>query len=466
MQRTIDLSQMEVRDSYSRLLNHLPGAVYRSEILERKQDLSPNYSSRLKFVSLGMYKLLGISPDEMRYDADMLDSMIPPEDLKETKRKIYTSYLTKKPYQMMYRMRLRNGDIKWVWDQGEVVEDGSGELLFLEGIIMDFSEHKAIEFALKEENRRLQRSCSGNNAYGFGEMVGTSEPMRALYMQIEKAAQSSSNVLILGETGTGKELCAKTIHELSGRKGAFVPVNCGAIPEQLMESEFFGHVKGAFTGAASNQEGFIKAAHNGTLFLDEIGELPLHLQVKLLRTLESKQFIPVGSNAPQKSTFRLITATHQDLAQMVKEKTMRSDLYYRINVLAVHVPPLRERDGDIPLLIATYMKESDIIENVPLSVRIAMEHHSWPGNIRELRNFMERFFTFGNVALEELESGQGGFSLPDADAGLEKAVAMFEYKIILQAMEKCRWKQAAAAQLLGLNLRTFQRKLKFHNISR
>lgn len=464
MERTIDLSQMEVRDSYARLLNHLPGAVYRSEILERKEDFSPSYRVRLKFVSLGMYKLLGITPDEMRYDADMIDSMIPPEDLEETKRKIYTSYLAKKPYQIVYRMRLRSGEVKWIWDQGEVVEDESGALLFLEGIMMDFSEHKTIELALNEENLRLQRS--GGNAYGFGEMVGTSEPMRTLYMQIEKAAQSSGNVLILGETGTGKELCAKTIHELSGRKGAFVPVNCGAIPDQLMESEFFGHTKGAFTGAVSNQDGFIKAAHNGTLFLDEIGELSLHLQVKLLRTLESKQFTPVGSNTPQKSTFRLITATHQDLAQMVKEKTMRSDLYYRINVLAVSMPPLRERDGDIPLLIAAYMKENDIVENVPLSVRIAMEHHSWPGNIRELRNFMERFFTFGNVALEDLESGQMDFSLPDADIGLEKAVGMFEYKLILQAMERCRWKQAAAAKLLGLNLRTFQRKLKFHNISR
>jgi transcriptional regulator with PAS, ATPase and Fis domain len=411
-----------------------------------------------------MYKLLGLSPNEVQYDANMIDSMISPEDLENTKHKIYTSYLAKKPYQIMYRMRLRNGEVKWIWDQGEVVEDESGELLFLEGIMMDFSEHKALELALKEENRRLQRS--GANAYGFGEMVGTSEPMRTLYMQIEKAAQSNSNVLILGETGTGKELCAKTIHELSGRKGAFIPVNCGAIPEQLMESEFFGHTKGAFTGAVSNQEGFLRAAQNGTLFLDEMGELPLHLQVKLLRALESKQFTPVGSNVPQKSTFRLISATHQDLARMVKEKTMRADLYYRINVLAVTVPPLRERNGDISLLIAAYMKEHDIIENVPLSVRIAMEQHSWPGNIRELHNFMERFFMFGRAALEDLESPEADLSLTNADIGLEKAVALFESTMISQAMERCRWKQGAAAKLLGVNLRTFQRKLKLHNIIR
>ncbi len=465
MYRNIDLSQMEVPDSYARLLNHLPGAVYRSELVAGKHNFSQDSAVRLRFVSRGICKLLDISFDDLRYGADMLDSIILPEDREGVRKKIYASFMEKKPYQITYRMRLHSGVIKWIWDQGEVVCEEAGELLFLEGIMTDFSEYKTLELALKAENRRLQHER--HKAYGFGEMVGTSELMRVMYSQIEKAAQSASNVLILGETGTGKELCAQTIHQLSGRKGAFVPVNCGAIPEQLLESEFFGHVKGAFSGAVSNSEGFIRAAHNGTLFLDEIGELPLQLQVKLLRTLENKQFTPVGSNTPQTSSFRLIAATHQDLAAMVKDKTMRSDLYYRINVLPVTVPALREREGDIPLLLAAYMEDKNITETVPLSVRIAMEHYAWPGNVRELRNFLERYFMFGDGALKYLQDeSRADISLPDTDLPLEASLKAFEYKMIMRAMEKCRWKQTAAAEMLGLNLRTFQRKLQYHNISR
>ena len=465
MHESIDLSQMELPDSYARLLNHLPGAVYRSEILCDRRNFSSSYRVRLKFVSHGIYRLLNITPEDIRYDADMLDSMVLPEDLEESKGKIYASYLEKKPYRIMYRMRLPDGRISWIWDQGEVLGDETGELLFLEGMLMDFSEYKTYELALRAENRRLQRSR--HKAYGFGAMVGASEPMRNLYSRLERAAGTGGNVLLLGKTGTGKELCARTIHELSGRKGPFVPVNCGAIPEQLIESEFFGHVKGAFSGAVNNREGYIRAAHNGTLFLDEIGELPPNLQVKLLRALESRQIVPVGSSTPQASDFRLVAATHQDLAVMVKNKTMRSDLYYRINVLQLTVPPLRERDGDIPLLIAAYIEEKNITESVPLSVRIAMEHYSWPGNIRELRNFLERFFAFGDAALKGLEDEfpmDGG--LDDASLPLEQSLKAFEYKLIWRAMEQCRWKQAPAAQLLGLNLRTFQRKLRYHNISR
>ena len=187
-------------------------------------------------------------------------------------------------------------------------------------------------------------------------MVGQSEPMRQLYSQILRAAETDSNVIIYGETGCGKDLVARSIHEYSGRKGNYVPVNCGAIPEQLLESEFFGHVKGAFSGAHANKDGYIGAAHGGTLFLDEIGELPLHLQVKLLRAIENKMYTPVGDNKPRKSSFRLIAATNQDLARMVREKKMRSDFYYRVHVLSITLPPLRERQGDIPLLVDAWME--------------------------------------------------------------------------------------------------------------
>ena len=163
--------------------------------------------------------------------------------------------------------------------------------------------------------------------------------------------------LICGETGSGKDMAARAIHALSGKKGAYVPVNCGAIPETLMESEFFGHVKGAFTGASLNKEGYIAAANGGTLFLDEIGELPPQLQVKLLRSLENKTYTPVGSHTPRPSSFRLIAATNQDLSQLVREKRMRADFYYRVHVLSITIPPLRERPGDIPLLTAAWQEK-------------------------------------------------------------------------------------------------------------
>jgi len=166
--------------------------------------------------------------------------------------------------------------------------------------------------------------------------------MRRMYERIIKAAETDTTVIIYGETGSGKDVTARAIHSLSGGNGPYVPVNCGAIPESLMESEFFGHVRGAFTGASSSKEGYIAAANGGTLFLDEIGELPLHLQVKLLRTLENHTYTPVGSNTPRSSTFRLIAATNQDLAEMVKAKKMRADFYYRVHVLAITLPPLRE----------------------------------------------------------------------------------------------------------------------------
>ena len=464
MQKNTDLSQVEMRNSYTRLLNLLPGAVFRSEISERKHAFSKDYGVCLKFVSDGMYKLIDVTPDTLDHGTNLVDSLILPEDRDAVRRKIYTSFVEDRPYQMVYRMRLPSGTIKWIWEQGEVVCGESGELLFLEGIMMDLSEYKAIENSLKEESSMPALSC--RTANGFGLMVGTSDPMQTLYSQIEKAAQSSSNVLILGETGTGKELCAQTIHELSGRKGAFVPVNCGAIPEQLIESEFFVHVRGAFTGAVGNRDGFIKAAHEGTLFLDEIGELPLHLQVKLLRTLESKQFTPVGSNIPQRSTFRLIAATHQNLPSMVKNKTMRSDFFYRINVLTVKIPPLRERRGDLDLLIEAYLNANDTAGQVPQHVRATMEQHSWPGNIREMHNFLERFFMFGDASIEGFDCDDCEAFFPDTDTPLEESVRAFEYRLIVQAMEKCRWRQGEAAKLLGLNLRTFQRKIKYHNLSK
>ena len=203
---------------------------------------------------------------------------------------------------------------------------------------------------------------------------------------------------------------AREIHNYSGRKGAFVPVNCGAIPENLLESEFFGHTRGAFTGATEAKDGFVGAAHNGTLFLDEIGELPINLQVKFLRVLESKTYTPLGSNTPKSSRFRLVAATTRNLGEKVRKNNLRADFYYRINVLAIHLPPLRERKEDIPLLVNAWQNRNGIELKLPHSARVAMAHYDWPGNVRELHNFMDRYATFGPSVAEQL--GSAGIETP------------------------------------------------------
>ncbi len=459
MLTTMDLSKAEVRDSYTRLLQHLPGAICRSEIITDGKEASPDFTMRLRFVSEGMFKLLGRSSSEFRYDCDMLNRLIHPEDIAQVHQSIYQSILTGEQYKVMYRIKMPDNTQKWIWEQGSVVRGAPGEPMFIEGLMTDFSEHKNYQLRLEEENRRMQDSVDA--AYGFKSIVGKSPAMRQVYALIEKAAASSSNVIIYGETGSGKDKVAQTIHELSEKKGAYVPVNCGAIPVQLMESEFFGYVKGAFSGALSNRDGLIGAADNGTLFLDEVGELSPDLQAKLLRVLENRSYIPVGGNTPKTSVFRLIAATNQNLANMVQTNRMRLDFYYRINVLTIAVPPLRERKGDIPLLASAYMQRHNIDLALSPHVLSAMENYSWPGNVRELHNFLERYIAFGHDALASLRPlASEAPATPPPNIPLQQALDDLEYRLVRQAMENAHWKQAPAALALGLTLRTLQRKLK------
>lgn len=459
MLTTMDLSKAEVHDSYVRLLQYLPGAIYRSEIILDETASPPTFTTRLKYVSEGMFRLLGRDSDNIRYDCSMLATLIPSEDLESIYQAIYRSILTGEQYKIMYRIKMPDNTQKWIWEQGTAVRGAPGEPMFIEGLMMDFSEHKNYELRLEEENRRMQDSIDA--AYGFRSIVGKSPAMRRVYELIKKAAASGGNVIIYGETGSGKDKVAQTIHELSGKKGPYVPVNCGAIPVHLMESEFFGHVKGAFSGALTSRDGFIGAANNGTLFLDEVGELSPDLQTKLLRVLENKTYTPVGSNTPKTSTFRLIAATNQNLPNMVQANRMRLDFYYRINVLAIPVPPLRERKGDIPLLAAAYLQRHNIDLSLSPHVLTAMENYSWPGNVRELHNFLERYVTFGHEALASLRAPAGETPLPpQPDIPLQQALDELEYRLVHQAMENAHWKQAPAALALGLTLRTLQRKLK------
>ena len=450
-----------VEESYHRLLEHIPGMAYRCRV-EKARGSEQGFEYVLEFVSRGSFDLLGIPAEDMiEQNQNVIERMTHPDDLPRQRQSIYDKVVMGQPYQTMYRLILPGGRIKWVWDQGEGVTGPDGGLWYLEGLMMDVSEQKFMELSLREENRQFK--TSSDSLFGLGGMVGKSEAMCKVYELVLKAAETENNIIIYGETGSGKDVAARAIHALSGRRGPYIPVNCGAIPESLMESEFFGHTKGAFSGATSNKEGYIGAANNGTLFLDEIGELPLQLQVKLLRALENKMYTPVGGTAPRESSFRLIAATNQDLTKMVREKTMRSDFYYRVHVLSITLPPLRDRLADLPLLTAVWMEKRGISIDIPLPVRLAMEHYSWPGNVRELYNFLDRYAAFGEAALDSLgEAGRAGLVLPDCHEGLtlEEATLQMEERLIRQALEKRRWRRGEAAAALGLNLRTLQRKMK------
>lgn len=445
-----------VIERLEKLLNHLPALVYRCRIAGNDQFV-------LEYASRGSIDLLGIPPEKLlEGNYNTIERMTHPADIERLRKVEHDSIVAHKPWQIMYRLLLPEGKIKWVWDQGEAIYGEDGTPLYLEGIMMDVSEQKFQEIALQDENRQLKLSVEQSSQ--LGELVGKSDAMRRVYSLILKAAETDAPVIIYGETGCGKDMVARAIHNYSGRKGSYVPVNCGAIPENLLESEFFGHTRGAFTGAATAKEGFFAAANNGTLFLDEIGEMPINLQVKFLRALESKTYTPLGSNAPKKSQFRLVAATNRDLAALVKEKKTRADFYYRINVLAITLPPLRERREDIPLLVKAWEERNAIDLGLARSVKMAMARYDWPGNVRELHNFLDRYAAFGPGVADSLGLSETVIPPVEDNLTLAEALLQVEQAYIIKTLEKHRWHRGKTAQALGINLRTLQRRMKEFNL--
>jgi transcriptional regulator with PAS, ATPase and Fis domain len=308
----------------------------------------------------------------------------------------------------------------------------------------------------------------------FGELVGKSFEMRRVYAALERIAQSSSTLLVQGETGTGKDVVARSVHAASSRAaGPFVPVDCGAIPENLFESELFGHVRGAFTGALSNRAGAFEEAHGGTLFLDEIGEMPLAMQAKLLRAIETRRVRPVGAPKELDVDVRIVCATNRTLAEMVNEGTFREDLYYRLAVVDVTLPPLRARREDIPALAQhLYAKVSGKNDALPSSFVASLSSRAWPGNVRELRNAIERAVTLGQITDAEPATGHvsGATVLP---AGLASVVPLhlplkdarlawtneFESIYVRAMLEKTSFNVTRAAELAGVSRRFLQRMM-------
>jgi DNA-binding NtrC family response regulator len=329
---------------------------------------------------------------------------------------------------------------------------------------------------LTKENQHLRSAL--HNKYQFDSIIGQSEGIQEVLSMVERVAQSDSTVLIMGESGTGKELIAKALHFNSLRsQEAFIPINCGAIPAELLESELFGHVKGAFTGAVSNRAGRFELAEDGTLFLDEIGDMSPSLQVKLLRVLQEKNFEPVGGTKTINANVRVIAATNVDLEDAVAEGRFREDLFYRLNVIPIRIPALRERKSDIPLLLSHFIQTFNRTRNRQLSgiSSEAMEmlvNYSWPGNIRELENLVERLSILkgaGMIDVHDLpekyrkahvSSDPTKLDIPDNGVDFNTAVDSYENALIMRALEKTGWNRNQAALLLKLNRTTLVEKIK------
>ncbi len=320
---------------------------------------------------------------------------------------------------------------------------------------------------LETENQELREELNGR--FDISQIIGETLVMNQVFETIRKVAPTRSNVLITGESGTGKELVAHAIHSLSPtNKGRFVAVNCSAIPEMLLESELFGHKKGSFTSAFEDKQGLFETARGGTLFLDEIGHMPVGCQVKLLRAVEQRQILPVGATQAVDIDLRLIAATNRDLIEEIKENRFRQDLYYRLNVVGVHLPPLRERREDIPLLVEHFVKKynADMGKHCARVSDDAMRRlvaHEWKGNVRELQNIIERAVIFAEG--QSIEAGD--IALVDSDAApafgngedLQSAVRAYEKEQIYRALSKHSWDKAETAKALGIGLSSLYRKI-------
>lgn len=339
----------------------------------------------------------------------------------------------------------------------------------------DITEAKLKEISLKEETESLRREnvtlrSSIKDRFRLGEIIGKSESMQMVYERIFNAAASNANVVIYGESGTGKELVARAVHKLSRRSPKpFVPVNSSAIPVNLLESEFFGYQKGAFTGANTDKQGYLDRADGGTLFLDEVGDLDVGLQAKFLRAIEGGGYSPVGGTVIKHSDFRIISATHKNLLNQIKNGEMREDFFYRIHIIPITLPPLRDRKEDIPLLVEHFFRiysQASELRQLPGDVMKALMNYDYPGNVRELQNVIQRYLAVKTIDfLYEDQSSPASFtpdSLKIADEGvtLHGNISCLEKEMIHKALLKNGMNKSRAAEALGISRKTLTRKLK------
>jgi len=438
-----------------------------------------------------IWRLLGLEPDDKPMQVETFLSFIHPDDRDAAWHRVSEVLAEGEDYYDEFRIIPRNGKVLWVSSKGRVIRSADGRPERMLGVNIDITERKLAEESLKsaltevqqlkdrlhEENIYLQEEIRG--AGNFGEIIGNSQPLKRVLRQAEQVAPLNTTVLILGETGTGKELLAHAIHNLSPRhKHPLVKVNCAALPAPLIESELFGHEKGAFTGADTQRLGRFAIANGGSIFLDEVGELPLELQSKLLRVLEEGEFELVGSSRTVTVDVRVIAATNRNLPEAVAKATFRSDLYYRLNTFPIIMPPLRERRDDIPLLIShlvnqVSMKLGKNIEAIPQSAIRALQDYDWPGNVRELRNVIERAVIVTQGSKLQITDEPEPFIAQlytDSDVEIEgETLEQSEHRIILRALKRVHWRvegPGGAAELLNLHASTLRSRMRKLGITR
>ncbi len=447
----------------SKLMSNLPGMAYRFE---------PDRIRTMKFVSAGCKGLTGYTSHELTGEAQKgFIALIHPDDREKVLAGIQEALAQGRSFQLEYRIVTASGQVQWVWEEGLGMVSESGAVDAVEGFISDITAHKLEEQQLRRENIHLRTSIQ--ERYRFGDLIGKNRQMQEVYARISKAAASDANVIIYGESGTGKELVAREIHRLSeSRDRSFVPVNCSAIPENLFESEFFGYEKGAFTGAEKDKPGYFAAADGGTLFLDELGEIGPAAQVKLLRVLEGGGYTPVGGHEVKKVKVRIVAATNRDLKQDVQSGRMREDFFYRIHVIPITLPPLRERKDDLPLLIEHFLSVYAGSEKKPqIDGRVLgqLYNYDWPGNVRELQNVLQRDITlktldFMSPAVSELSQPVPEEQATDKETSFDTMMGSMEKKVILEALEKNKWHRGKTAAMLKVNRKTLFRKLKKYGL--
>jgi chemotaxis protein methyltransferase CheR len=406
-------------------------------------------------------------------------SKIHPEDADEGRAAIERHLKQRAPYKLEYRLQTDSGQYRWFLTRGQAVWDDAGNAVRMSGWIQDINDRKQAELNLQgalSEIEQLKDKLEAERAYLQDEIkfqhnheniVGQSESLNYVLYKVEQIAAKDTTVLILGETGTGKELIARAIHNLSLRKNrALVKINCANLTPNLIESELFGHERGAFTGAHARQPGRFEVANGATLFLDEIGELPLELQPKLLRVIQDGEFERVGSTRTIKVDVRVIAATNRHMEEEVRKGRFREDLWYRLNIFPITVPPLRERSEDIPLLVEFFVDKisrrlGKRIENIPNTVMEALRNYHWPGNIRELENVLERAVINSSGPklhlVDELKR-------PERDPTLaNRSLAEVEREYIVRVLEQTGWKVSgndSAAEILGLDRSTLRARMR------
>jgi formate hydrogenlyase transcriptional activator len=415
----------------------------------------------------------GLTRDQVK-DKGFLAQAFHPDDVDRIRDERRVGLLEGLPFELEMRVLFKTGQYRWQLIQYDPLKNERGQIIRWYVTGTDIDDQKRTEERLRNENLVLREEIDRTSM--FEEIVGSSKPMRQVVKQVEKVAPSDSTVLILGETGTGKELVARAVHRRSKRASrAFVRVNCAAIPQSLIASELFGHEKGAFTGALQRRLGRFEAADGGTIFLDEIGELPMETQIALLRVLQEREFERVGSNHPVKVDVRLIAATNRDLPAAVNAGTFRQDLFYRLNVFPIAVPPLRERADDIPLLVEYFVgrfakSNGRNIRNIGKQTLEQLRAYDWPGNIRELQNVVERavILSEGDTFVVDeswLKREPAGPSQPGLAVPFEglSALADREVEMIEAALAESHGRIAGpsgAAAKLGIPRQTLESKIK------